>query len=235
MPVDLPRGRRTGVRTQIPPSRLDSRHIFSREARRLSPEEVAGWNRRNQPLLDLYGLEVASVMVLPVVRPEASRTAAGRLQGELRDRILLTGMLGALSVSMSGRGDLLPHPPEARDRLKKSVKENNDRNSTAAMTEALHAMCDASPDVSLRVAIGEGARKKPGEKGGNPTLYAGQVIGSPREAAPAYSIAVDTVEGTTKSTLFDPSCGTLLFVTGSSIAAVPTSTSTSARSLAWIR
>lgn len=210
-------GRRTGVRTQIAPSRLDSRRIFSREALRISPEEIQGWNQRNQALLAPYGLDVASVMVLPLAGP-ARPAVSGPLQTDLRDRLVLAGTLGALSVSVSGRGDLLAYPPEERDRVKKTIKENNDRNSTAAMTEALHAMCDARPEMSIRIAIGEGARKKPGEKGGNPTLYAGQVIGS---GAKQYSIAVDTVEGTTKSTLFDPSCGTLLCVTEAQIASVP--------------
>jgi fructose-1,6-bisphosphatase/sedoheptulose 1,7-bisphosphatase-like protein len=144
--------------------------------------------------------------------------ASGPLQSELRDRLILTGMMGALSVSLSGRGDLLAHPQAERDKLKLKVKENNDRNSTAAMTESLHALCDATPGVNLRIAIGEGARRKPGEKGGNPTLYAGQVIGS---GPTRYSIAVDTVEGTTKSTMFDHSCGTLLYATSAEIAPVP--------------
>jgi len=214
-------GRRTGVRTRIPPGLLDSRHIFSREARRLSPEEVTGWNQRSRSLLDLYGLEVASVMVLPLVQGHHDARAAGPLQTDMRDRLLLAGMLGALSVSLSGRGDLLALPPDQREARKRAVKENNDRNSTAAMTEALHSLCEAAPDVSLRIAIGEGARRKPGEKGGNPTLYAGQVIGRGAGAGRSYSLAVDTVEGTTKSTVFDPSCGTLLFATSAPIAAVP--------------
>ena len=37
-----------------------------------------------------------------------------------------------------------------------------------------------------------------------------QVI--PRRQLYPYALAVDTVEGTTKSTLCDPSCGTLLFI-----------------------
>src|SRR5512143_2350198 len=102
-------GRRTGVRTQIHPSRLDSRSIFSREARRLSPEEVRGWNERNRALLDLYGLEVASVMAMPVARVPGRLAPAGPLQIEMRDSLLLTAMLGALAVSVSGRGDLLAH------------------------------------------------------------------------------------------------------------------------------
>jgi fructose-1,6-bisphosphatase/sedoheptulose 1,7-bisphosphatase-like protein len=99
------------------------------------------------------------------------------------------------------------------------MKETNDRHSTAAMAESLYALADAAPGVRLEIAIGEGARKKPGEKGGNPTLYGGQVIGGGN--GPRYHLAVDTVEGTTKSTVFDPSCGTLLFITEAPIAAVP--------------
>jgi fructose-1,6-bisphosphatase/sedoheptulose 1,7-bisphosphatase-like protein len=221
--ADNRQGRRTGVKVQLPPERLDSRRIFSREARRLSADEVRLWNQRNHPLLEQYGLEIASVMVLPVARATGLATGtpppgAGPLQTGMRDRLLLAASLGALSVSMSGRGDLLARRPEERDAAKKSIKENNDRNSTAAMTEALYALSDASPDVSLRIAIGEGARLKPGEKGGNPTLYSGQVIGA---GAKQYAIAVDTVEGTSKSTLFDHSCGTLLYITESRIPAVP--------------
>lgn len=163
-------GRRTGVKVQIPPDRLDSRRIFSREARRLGADEVRSWNERNGALLDQYGLEIASVMVLPIAAAGGG-AAAGPLQTVMRDRLVLTAMLGALSVSVSGRGDLLARRPEERDAAKKSIKENNDRNSTAAMTEALYALAEAHPEVSLKVAIGEGARLKPGEKGGNPTLY----------------------------------------------------------------
>lgn len=215
MSADGRTGRRTGVRVQIPPTQLDSRRIFSARALRLPADEVAGWNARNRRLLELYGLEVASVIRMPLA---GSTAGAGLLQTTLRDRLVLTAMLGALSVSVSGRGDLLSKSPAERDALKKTVKENNDRNSTAAMTESLYAMTEDEPGISVKVAIGEGARLKPGEKGGNPTLYSGQVIGSgPRQ----YSLAVDTVEGTTKSTIFDHSCGTLLYATEATIAPVP--------------
>src|SRR5437867_1377153 len=133
MPASGHPGRRTGVRTQIPPSRLDSRRIFSRDARRLGPDEVREWNGRNRALLDLYGLDVASVMVLPVATAAAPSRPPGPLQTALRDRLVMTSVLGALSVSVSGRGDLLAHPTQERDRIKKSLKESNDRNSTAAM------------------------------------------------------------------------------------------------------
>ena len=215
MSADTRPGRRTGVRVQIPPDRLDSKRIFSSRARRLSADVVAGWNTRNRRLLELYGLEVASVMQLPLTD---SAAGAGPLQSTLRDRLVLTAMMGALSVSVSGRGDLLAKRPDERDALKKTVKESNDRNSTAAMTEALYAITEDDPNVSLKIAIGEGARLKPGEKGGNPTLYGGQVIGAgPKQ----YTLAVDTVEGTTKSTIFDHSCGTLLYATEATIAPVP--------------
>jgi len=216
-------GRRTGVKVEIPPNRLSSKHDVAHRSRRFAPEEVSGWNARNRPLLDQYGLEIASVVVQPV-REAPGGARPGPLQGEHRDRLLLTCALGALSVSASGRGDLLDVPVDRRSAVKLRIKENNDRNSTAAMTESLHALVSASPEVSLRIAIGEGARKKPGERGGNPTLYAGQVIGAPpREATGgvSYSVAVDTVEGTSKSTLRAHSCGTLLFVTGSPIRPVP--------------
>jgi fructose-1,6-bisphosphatase/sedoheptulose 1,7-bisphosphatase-like protein len=207
------------VKVQVPPARLSSRSIYSRNALRLSPDEVQAWNERNRQLLSIYGLEVASVTILPLdlVSPRAG-ARAGLLQTGMRDRLLLTAMLGALAVSISGRGDLLELAAAERDRLKRTAKENNDRNATAIMTEALHALCGAHPGTRLRIAIGEGARLKPGERGGNPTLYAGQTLGS---GDTSYSIAVDTVEGTTKSTLFDHSCGTLLFATEASIAAVP--------------
>jgi len=214
-------GRRTGIRVQIPPTRLSSRNIYSRSARRLGSDELAAWNRRNGALLERYGLSISSVRVLPLeLTDSVSRAEAGPLQGEHRDRLLLTAALGALAVSASGRGDLLDQPPEDRKRLKTSVKENNDRNSTAAMSEALYAMADTVPGFSARIAIGEGARKKPGERGGNPTLFAGQRFGD-SSGEPKYSIAVDTVEGTGKSTLFDHSCGTLMFVAEAEMAAIP--------------
>jgi len=216
-------GRRTGVKVEIPLDRLSSRNDYAHGARRLAPEETQGWNRRNESLLNQYGIEIASVIELPL-RQAARDARPGPLQTEHRDRLLLTCALGALSVSASGRGDLLDVAPAERGAAKLRIKENNDRNSTAAMTESLHALAGAAPGVSLKIAIGEGARKKPGERGGNPTLYAGQVIGpaggAGRQGA-RYSVAVDTVEGTTKSTMFAHSCGTLLFVTEAPIVAVP--------------
>ncbi|HKY34149.1 MAG TPA: fructose-bisphosphatase class II [Candidatus Polarisedimenticolia bacterium] len=233
MTLPAARGRRTGAQTIVPPDRLPSRNIYSRRARLFSADETASWNERNAALLRLYGLRVAHVAVLPLEPPLPGRGRRGALQTEHKDRLLLTAMMGALAVSLSGRGDLLAVPPAARDKVKRELKETNDRNSTAAMSEALHALCDASPGTRLSIAIGEGARKKPGEKGGNPTLYSGQVIGGGgpvghAEAVTAggarqgaYQLAVDTVEGTTKSTLFDSSCGTLLFATEAPIAVVP--------------
>ncbi len=211
-------GRRTGCRVVIPPDRLDSRRIWSREARRLDGDQVSDWNRRHAGLLEIYGLEIASITVLPIAPIASDRGRAGPLQTDHRDRLILAGALGALAVSASGRGDLLALAPPDRSSAKRRVKENNDRNSTGAMTEALHALCEADPGARLRVAIGEGARRKPGERGGNPTLFAGQVLGA---GAREYAVAVDTVEGTSKSTLFDPSCGTLLFVTEAPIPTVP--------------
>ncbi len=212
------RGRRTGVRVQVPAEKLPSRTLYSRQARRLD-EEARVWDERNRALLEAYGLRLSRVTVLPLVPAGGGgRAPAGALQTEMRDRLLLAAGLGALSVSATGRGELLAYDAEERDRVKSSVKETNDRNATGVMTEALHALCAAHPDVRLRIAIGEGARLKPGEKGGNPTLYAGQVIGS---GGRTYSLAVDTVEGTTKSAMFDHSCGTLLYATEATIAPVP--------------
>lgn len=212
-------GRRTGVQVIIPPDRMASQRIYSRAARRFSADELRSWNERNHALLSQYGLEIAAVSVLPIELPLPARGARGPLQTELKDRLLLTATLGALAVSLSGRGDLLAVPPAERSKVKLSFKETNDRNSTAAMAESLYALRDASPGVRLEIAIGEGARKKPGERGGNPTLYGGQVIGG--GSGTRYRLAVDTVEGTTKSTVFDPSCGTLLFITEAPIAVVP--------------
>jgi fructose-1,6-bisphosphatase/sedoheptulose 1,7-bisphosphatase-like protein len=213
-----PRGRRTDARVTIPPDRLDSQRIYSRPARLLGPEETRAADARNRSLLDRYGLSIASIVVLPLNGGAATAGRLGPLQTEHRDRLVMVCSLGALAVSLSGRGDLLAIDAAARSRHKMRIKENNDRNSTAAMTEGLYALCEADPQVSFQVAIGEGTRVKPGERGGNPTLYAGQVIGAgPRR----YSLAVDAVEGTTKSALFDPSCGTLLFATEAPIPAVP--------------
>lgn len=211
-------GRKTSAQTVIPPDRLVSSRIWSRAARRHPPDDVASWNGRNARLLAGYGLDIASVVTFPLEPPLPAGGAGGALQTELKDRLVLTAALGALAVSLSGRGDLLGVPRAERDKVKRQFKETNDRNSTAAMAEALYALRDAAPGTCLKIAIGEGARLKPGEKGGNPTLFGGMEIGSgPR----AYHLAVDTVEGTTKSTLCDPSCGTLLFITEAEIAPVP--------------
>lgn len=212
------RGRRTDARVVIPSARLDSRRIFSRAARLLDPEATRACDGKNRALLDRYGLRIASIVILPLTEGAACAGRCGPLQTEHRDRLVMVAALGALAVSASGRGDLLAIDPASRGKSKLKIKENNDRNSTAAMTEGLHALLEADPQARVQVAIGEGARVKPGERGGNPTLYGGQVLGG---GSRRYSLAVDAVEGTTKSTLFDPSCGTLLFITEAPIAPVP--------------
>ena len=104
-------GRRTGVQVIIPPDRLPSHRVWSRAARRFSADEVRAWNERNAPLLSMYGLEIADASVLPIDVPLPARGVRGPLQTELRDRLLLTSALGALAVSLAGRGDLLAVPP----------------------------------------------------------------------------------------------------------------------------
>src|SRR5262245_21237445 len=104
-------GRRTGVHVIVPPDRLPSRSIWSRAARRLDTEEVRSWSRRNAPLLAPYGLDIADVSVLPIDVPLPARGPRGPLQVDLQDRLVLTAALGALAVSLSGRGDLLAVEP----------------------------------------------------------------------------------------------------------------------------
>ena len=72
-------GRRTGVRTQPPPGRLSSRRIYSAAARLAAADDVEHWNRRNAPLLSLYGLDIASVVQVPLRGAGAAAAASGPL------------------------------------------------------------------------------------------------------------------------------------------------------------
>ncbi len=224
------RGRLTGSRVEIPADRLSPSRLFSGAARLLTPEEVFEWNRANASVLDLYGLRLTACRSLRLRRP--SSPPRGILETDHRERLIATACLAALAVAGTGRGALLDLPPGARQGAVKGLKERNDRAATCAMAEGIFALAEALPGGVCEIAIGEGMRLKHGEKGGNPTLYVGQVLGDPKSAAltraeraargiRTYSMAVDTVDGTTKSTVADPSSVSLFFITESEIHRVP--------------
>jgi len=206
----------TGSRTEIPPSRLSPGNAFSREARLLSPEETAAWALGASDLLELYGLTLSACRIIPI--RSAVRPVRGDLETVHRPRLAVSAAVAALAVTVRGRGALLDLPPDQRAAAKESLKERNDRAASCALAEGLFSVASASNSV-CEIAIGEGVRKKPDERGSNPTLYAGQRFGS---AGPvAYSVAVDAVEGTTKSTVAEGSSGCLLYITPAPIRRVP--------------
>ncbi len=224
------RGRLTDSRVVIPPDRLSPARLFSRSARCLAPEEIAAWNRVNAGILEEYGLSLGACRSLRL------RTPGGRPRGPLetehRDRLVAAACLSSLAVTAAGRGALLDVPEASREGVVRSFKEMNDRAATCALAEGMHALAEGMEGAVCEIAIGEGVRLKPGEKGGNPTLYVGQTFGDPKLAALSrneresrgvrtYAIAVDSVEGTTKSTKADFSSGSLFYISESEIHKVP--------------
>jgi fructose-1,6-bisphosphatase/sedoheptulose 1,7-bisphosphatase-like protein len=224
------RGRLTGSRAEIPAALLSPARLFSRAARLFAPEEVDAWNTANEGVLDLYGLRLTACRQIRLRHPV--RPPRGPLEADHRDRLMATAGLAVLAVTATGRGALLDLPETSRKGAKEAAKERNDRAATCAMAEGIFALSEAMAGAVCEIVIGEGVRLKPGEKGGNPSLYSGQVFGDPRwgavtreERAAAgvrtYAMAVDAVEGTTKSTVADLSSGSLFFITESPIRPVP--------------
>jgi len=224
------RGRVTGSRVVVPPSRLSPSSLFSRTARLFSPEEREAWSGANAALLELYGLTLASCRHVRI--RDAHRSGAGKLETEHADRLIATAGLAAIAVAARGRAALQDIPESERKARSREIKEANDRAATCAMAEGIHAFTAAVEGAVCEIAIGEGARLKPGEKGGNPTLYTGQRFGKPsladlprqrREEAgvTSYALAVDTVEGTSKSAEGADSSGSLIYITDSDVPRVP--------------
>jgi len=224
------RGRVTGSRVIIPPAALSPRGLFSRGARLFSSEEIEAWSAANGAYLALYGLTLASCRHVRLREPD--RRAPGPLERIHADPLVATAAVAALAVAAVGRGAVLDIPAAERMSRAREVKETNDRAATCAMAEGIQAFTAAARAAVCEIAIGEGARRKPGEKGGNPTLYAGQRFGesartglSRAERAAkgmtTYSLAVDTVEGTSKSAEGAESSGSLIYVTESEIPRIP--------------
>lgn len=223
-------GRVTGSRVSIAPARLSQKNLFSRQASMMNQDELVAWNAANAGLLELYKLELVSLRQLRISEP--CRSGGGPLETEHRDGLIATAGLAAIAVAASGRAGVRDIPEADRKALTREIKERNDRAATCAMAEGIHAMASGSSRAVFEIAVGEGARLKPGEKGGNPTLYMGQTFGEPHNTAmdrqsrrkagiKTYSLAVDTVEGTSKSAAGDPSAGSLLYVTEAEILRVP--------------
>jgi len=225
-----PRGRITGSKVEIPPDRLRPGNLYSRAARILAPGEIASLNDDAADLLDPYCLRVAAGWRVPL--KAASGPARGPIEGRHRDRLALGAAIAAAAVAATGRGALLDLPEPERPARMGGIKERNDRASACVLAETLHSLAGAVGGAVCEIAIGEGVRRKPGERGGNPTLYAGQVIGDPAAArippgeraargVRVLSVALDAVEGTTRSTIAEGSTGCILYVTEAPIARIP--------------
>ncbi len=223
------RGRITGPRVVIPERRYSPSRLFSRTSRILGSDELREWSLRNASLLDLYGLTLASVTRLGLRR--ASRPK-GPLESEHLDRLVVTAALSAMAVTVAGRGSALEVAGEPAQEILRDLKERNDRAATCALAEGIHAFADGLRNAICEIAIGEGVRLKPGEKGGNPSLYAGQTFGKQEHVGltpddrrsrgvKTYWMAVDAVEGTTKSVTAAGSSGSFFYVTESPIRRLP--------------
>jgi len=170
--------------------------------RSLRTGEMTDLNELCGTFLEMYGLKLGSVIKESLI-PVASHAKAhrGALQRDLRYAITCLHAVGSAAVCASGLG------------LGKSdvTKRMVDRSASGVQGVGLHEILKASGNAVAVIAAAEGERVKPGEAGGNPARFRGEVFG-PEALLPALKakeppadvktihIVSDDVDGTGKAT-----------------------------------
>lgn len=170
--------------------------------RSLRAAEMADLNELCGGFLQMYGLRLGSVVKESLI-PVAShpRATVGILQRDLRYAITLLHAVGSAAVCASGLG------------LGKSdvIKRMVDRSASGVQGVGLHEILKASGNAVAVIAAAEGERVKPGEAGGNPARFRGEVFGpeallpslkmdEPPEDVKVINVITDDVDGTGKAT-----------------------------------
>lgn len=196
-------------------------------------DRILEFNHRHRQALQNYELEVESCSIFTLSNKINGKSNLGALRNrKVRQSVILSAALSAISVGINGRGALNNYPKEEQTKeLKEALKRANDRTAAHVMSEVLQTTTEQLPvgeEVIIESAITEGVRVKPGkEAGGNPTISVGAVFGkqehrknyglSSDNNVTLLSMGNDVIDGTTKSITGAHSSLTALFVTESHI------------------
>jgi hypothetical protein len=191
------------------------------------------FNHRHKAALANYDISLESCNIITLCDRISYKSNLGALVNrQVRQSIILSAALSAVSVALHGRGSLADLP---KDQVNLNVinrlKRANDRTAAQIMAEVLQTTADSLPtgeEILIESVITEGVRIKPGkEAGGNPTIAVGAVFGKAEHRAryglrmPAnvtlFSMGNDVIDGTTKSVAGTHSSLTALFVTESNV------------------
>jgi fructose-1,6-bisphosphatase/sedoheptulose 1,7-bisphosphatase-like protein len=199
----------------------------------LNKDRIIEFNHRHLEILKKYDLTLDDCQIYTLADKINSISNLGALRNrQVRQSVILSAALSAISVGLHGCGDYNKYPKEEQNKkLANKLKRANDRTSAQVMAEVLQTTTDTLPmgeDVLIESAITEGVRVKPGkELGGNPTIAVGAVFGKeehraqyglkmPRNVS-LLSMGNDVIDGTTKSIKGIHSSLTALFVTEANI------------------
>ncbi len=196
-------------------------------------DRILEFNHRHKSVLPNYELSLDQCRILNLCDRSNNKSNLGVLRNrKMRQSVVLSAALSAVSVGLHGRGSLNNYPKEQQTpELGDSLKRANDRTAAQIMSEVLQATTEALPmgeEVLIESAITEGVRVKPGkEAGGNPTIAVGALFGKEEHRA-AYgldmprnvtllSMGNDVIDGTGKSIKGLHSSLTALFITESNL------------------
>lgn len=196
-------------------------------------DRILEFNHRHRQALNNYELELETCTIYTLCDKLNGRSNLGALRNrKVRQSVILSAALSAISVGVNGRGALNNYPEKEHTKeLKESLKRANDRTAAHVMAEVLQtttAQLPVGEEVIIESTITEGVRVKPGkEAGGNPTIAVGAVFGK-KEHRQNYGLSTDAnvtllsmgndvIDGTTKSITGTHSSLTALFVTESHI------------------
>lgn len=196
-------------------------------------DRILEFNHRHRQALQNYDIEMESCSVFTLCDKINGRSNLGALRNrKVRQSVILSAALSAISVGVNGCGALNNYPEEEHTKgLKEALKRANDRTAAHVMSEVLQTTTEQLPvgeEVIIESTITEGVRVKPGkEAGGNPTIAVGAVFGkqehrkhyglSTTKNVTLLSMGNDVIDGTTKSITGTHSSLTALFVTESHI------------------
>ena len=196
-------------------------------------DRVIEFNHRHRAVLANYDLELESCAILNLSNRVNPKSNLGALRNrQVRQSVIVSAALSAISVGLHGRGSLNSVPKHlVTNELKNNLKRANDRTAAQVMAEVLQTTTETLPvgeEIIIESAITEGVRIKPGiEVGGNPTIAVGAVFGKPEHRAKyglklpqnvsLLSLGNDVIDGTTKSIEGSHSSFTAMVITESGV------------------
>lgn len=155
---------------KAPPSKV--------RVRPLGTNEINNINLLAGNMLSHYGLRLVGVRkeaLLPTARHPEAQT--GILQKELRYPLTLLHAVGSIAVAASGLGFAIKKEDGGPGMKKDIVKPMVDRSAAGVQGYGLHEILTTFGNTVCVIAAAEGERVKPGEKGGNPARFRGEVFG----------------------------------------------------------